>query len=149
LGKAGEPTLTSDSPEPFEFGKVRIIREGSGVCILSYGPIMNLAFQAAARLEEKGIRPAIVSAHTLKPLDVEGIARLMSRFDQIVVVEEHSVRGGLAGQVKQIAYETGTRAAVHGFSLRDEFIHTFGSPQDLWKAHGITPDAVADAVLRS
>jgi transketolase len=73
----------------------------------------------------------------------------MSRFEQIVVVEEHSVRGGLAGQVKQIAYETGSKARVHGFSLRDEFIHTFGSPQDLWSAHGISPEAVAGAVLRS
>src|SRR5438105_7483222 len=29
LGKAGEPNLTADAPEPFEFGKVRLIKDGA------------------------------------------------------------------------------------------------------------------------
>jgi len=37
LGKAGEPDLTSQAPEPFEFGKLRLIKEGGDACILSYG----------------------------------------------------------------------------------------------------------------
>lgn len=147
LGKAGEPALTTEAPEPFEFGKLRMIRDGRDVAIISYGPIMNLAFQAAEQLAGRGVQPAIFSAHTLKPLDVDGIARVLGRFDRVVVVEEHSVRGGLAGQVKQIAYEAGAKARIHGFSLQDEFIHTFGSTTDLWRAHGITPEAVTAAVL--
>lgn len=148
LGKAGEPAFTADAPDPFQFGKIREIRAGAGVCIISYGPIMSLAFDAAAQIEAQGGgRPAMYSAHTLKPLDVEGVARLLRRYDRIAVVEEHSVRGGLAAQIKQMAYETGTRARVHGFSLRDEFIHAFGSPKDLWRAHGITAEAVSRAVL--
>jgi transketolase len=150
LGKAGEPTVTAEAPDAFQVGRIRLIRPGKDVCFISYGPIMKLAFEAAEHLESEGVGPAaIISAHTLKPLDREGIAALMRRFDRIVVVEEHSVRGGLAAQVKQLAYEAGTRAQVLGFSLQDEFIHTFGSPQDLWRAHGISADAIASAVKQS
>src|SRR6266852_5311209 len=35
LGKAGEPNLTSDAPEPFTLGHVRTIKHGKDVCILS------------------------------------------------------------------------------------------------------------------
>src|SRR5262245_7175315 len=103
LGKAGEPALSADAPEPFVFGKARLLKDGSDVCLFSYGPIMKMAFEVAARVEAQGRSAAVVSVHTLKPLDVDGIAGYLSRFKQVVVIEEHSERGGLAAQVKQIA----------------------------------------------
>ena len=33
LGKAGEPVLTADALEPFQFGKLRYLRKGKDVCI--------------------------------------------------------------------------------------------------------------------
>ena len=149
LGKAGEPSLTAEA-DPFVFGRVRTLRRGRDVCILSYGPITTLAFEAAEQLKARGYGAVeIVSVHTLKPLDVEGIVGILQRFDRVVVVEEHSVRGGLAGQVKQIAYDAGTPSRVIGFSLQDKFSHAFGSPRDLWAAHGITAERVVDAVAKS
>ncbi|MGH6882696.1 MAG: transketolase family protein, partial [Hypericibacter sp.] len=38
LGKAGEPDFTANAPEPWEFGKIRMIKPGKNICILSYGP---------------------------------------------------------------------------------------------------------------
>ena len=54
LGKAGEPVLTADAGAPWEFGKIRKLREGADVCILSYGPIMKTAFEVARRFEASG-----------------------------------------------------------------------------------------------
>jgi transketolase len=148
LGKAGEPNLTADAAEPFEFGKVRLIKDAADVCIISYGPIMKMAFDVAARIErETGRTVALVSAHTLKPLDVDGIARLLARFETVAVVEEHSERGGLGGQVKQIAWDQRATCALHTFALKDEFIHEFGAHSDLLRAHGLTADAIFDAIV--
>lgn len=139
LGKAGEPELTGSAVEPFTFGKVRLIQNGSGVCVIAYGPIMRMAFDLAERIFLKtGARPAVVSAHTLKPLDRDGLASLLHRFDQVVVLEEHTSQGGLGPQLKQIAWESGARCRLHTFSLQDEFIHLFGSQKELWDAHGLT-----------
>ena len=71
LGKAGEPDFTSNAPQPWTFGKLRQIRPGADVCILTYGPIMKRAWAVAERLEAAGRSVAINSVHTLKPLDVE------------------------------------------------------------------------------
>ena len=43
LGKAGEPDFTSKAQQAWEFGKVRQLRTGGDVAILSYGPIMKRA----------------------------------------------------------------------------------------------------------
>lgn len=147
LGKAGEPALTAEAPEPFTFGKLRLLKAGSDAALISYGPIMKLAFDAAARLEqERGWSVAVYAAHTLKPLDVEGITGALKRFKTVAVIEEHSERGGLAAQVKQIAWDAGARCRLKTFSLKDEFIHVFGSPAELWQAHGLSVDAVCDGV---
>ena len=51
LGKAGEPDLSKAASGPWIFGKLRQLREGRDVCILSYGPIMKRAFALAERFE--------------------------------------------------------------------------------------------------
>ena len=147
LGKAGEPELTAQAPEPFQYGRVRLVQDGAGVCIVAYGPIMKMAFELARRVEEKtGTRPAVVSAHTLKPLDRDGLAALLQRFDDVVVFEEHSPYGGLGPQLKQIAWDSDARCRLHTFSLQDDFIHVFGSQKDLWDAHGLTLERARAAI---
>lgn len=147
LGKAGEPTLTAGAAEAFEFGKIRKLRDGNGICIISYGPIMKMAVDAASRLEEKfGAKVGLYSAHTLKPLDRDGLAAIMKQYPTVVIVEEHSERAGLAAQAKQVAWDYDVRCRLHTFSLRDEFIHVYGGNADLLAAHGLSVDAIVNAV---
>jgi transketolase len=124
-----------------------MVKGGSDVCIISYGPIMGMAFAVAAKIEqERGHSVAVVSAHTLKPLDTTGIADLLRRFKTVVVIEEHSEHGGLGAQVKQIAWEVKAGCDLSTFGLKDEFIHVFGSQRDLWEAHGLSVDSILKQV---
>jgi transketolase len=148
LGKAGEPNLTGDAVEPFEFGKLRMIKAGADVCLISYGPIMKMALEVAERLErEQGRSVAVVSAHTVRPLDVAGARRILATYPTVVVVEEHSERNGLGAHVKQIAWDCGAKCRLRTHALKDAFIHEFGSQRDLWNAHGLTPEAIYQAAL--
>ena len=81
LGKAGESDLTSTAVDPYVFGRIRRLRQGRDICILSYGSITKMAFDAAEAIEkESGATVAVTSVHTIKPLDREGIARLAGIF---------------------------------------------------------------------
>jgi transketolase len=147
LGKAGEPVLTADAPDPFVLGKVRFIRPGTDVCILSYGPIMKMALETAASLESaSGCSVAVASAHTLKPLDVAGLVEIMQRFESVVVIEEHSERASLGAQLKQLAWDHQATCSLTTFSLKDEFIHEFGTTRDLWRAHGLSGPVICEQV---
>jgi transketolase len=143
LGKSGEPDLTSAAPDPFVFGRIRRLRPGTDACIVSYGPITKLAFDAAAMVEkDSGMSAAIVGVPTLKPLDREGLAGVLGQYSTVVVVEEHSVRGGLGGQVKEVAWESGARCRLTTISLQDAFIHAFGSHAYLLGQHGVSVEAI-------
>lgn len=147
LGKAGEPII-SDGAEPFEFGKVRYFRRGRGDCaVLSYGPLMESVIAVANSLDSAGTSVTVASATTLKPLDVDGVKNLLMAHQRVVVVEEHAPQGGLASQIKQIAWDIEAKCTLKVITLQDSFIHSYGTYADILAAHGISPDAIRAAIL--
>jgi transketolase len=142
LGKAGEPDFTRDAAEPWEFGKVRLIRPGAEVAILCYGPIMKQAFAVADRLAARGTKAALYSVHTIKPLDRDGIARILGSYARVVVIEECAPNGSLSMNIQSIAWQQRAGCALDVFTLKDEFIHCYGSHDDLLAAHGLTVDGI-------
>jgi transketolase len=145
IGKAGEPVLTAQA-EPWQFGKLRYLRRGSDVCILTYGVITAMATEIANKLAAQGRSVSLVSAHTLKPLDREGIAAALQQHRHVVVIEEHAPQGGLASQVKQIAWDVRATCRLDTFTLQDAFIHNYGSTNDLLAAHGLSPERILAAI---
>jgi len=141
LGKAGEPDLSADAPEPWRFGKVRYLRGGREACVIGYGPILKLAMEAT-----KGQDVAVVSVHTMKPLDIDGLGTILRRYPLVVVLEEMVARGGLGEAVRSLAYEINARCAIEHISLKDKFIHIYGTHADVLAAHGITEEAVREKI---
>lgn len=139
IGKAGEPVLSADALEPWEFGKLRYLKRGDDTCILTYGPITARAFALAERLEaERGQSVSIVSAHTIKPLDGAGVAEALRRHAQVVVLEEHVPHGGLSSRVKEIAWDSNASCRLHCFTLGDCFRHFYGSYDELLDENGLS-----------
>jgi transketolase len=145
LGKAGEPDLTRQA-EPFVFGRLRRLRRGSEVAILSYGVIAGTAAGLADRFAASGKSVSLYSCHTLKPLDRAGIIAALRGHDHVIVIEEHVPQGGLAAQTKQLAWDIGARCRLDTFTLKDEFIHNFGRHPDMLAAHGLSLGAIAQRV---
>lgn len=143
LGKAGEPDLTAEAPDPFEFGKLRCIRGGDDVAIISYGTIMKVAVGLADRYQEKGESAAIYCCHTVKPLDVDGIRRVLARYKKVIVVEECAPNGSLAMRVQQIGFQERASCEIDIFTLQDKFIHCYGSHDDILAAHGLSVPAIS------
>lgn len=128
LGKAGEKDLGGDAP--WQFGKLRPLREGREACIIGYGPILSLALEAT-----EGCDVAVVSCHTLKPLDLSALRALVVAYDRIVVLEEATP--WLAWRIQALAGKK-----IDAITLKDEFIHKYGSHADLLAAHGITKASI-------
>ncbi|MGE0280668.1 MAG: transketolase family protein [Rhizobiaceae bacterium] len=145
IGKAGEPVLTKGA-DPWKFGKVRYLRKGTDVCILTYGVITKMAAEVADALQAQGKSVSLVSVHTMKPLDREGIIDALKRHKQVIVIEEHAPQGGLAPQTKQIAWDIKASCRLDTFTLQDAFIHNYGSHDDLLEAHGLSRQKILTAV---
>ena len=75
FGKKQMPDLPQESDQSFRFGKGRIIRDGDDVAFIATGETVYPALQAARKLEaENNIHAAVISMHTIKPLDYDLLA---------------------------------------------------------------------------
>lgn len=138
LGKIGEPILTKNSIEKFKFGKIRYLQKGNDVAIITYGTFMNTAVRLSKFLEDKKKKVSVISCHTLKPLDYFGIKKMLNQHDNIIVLEEHVLHGGLGMQIRNISSIEKSRSRIQHFHLKDKFIHTYGSYENLLDSHDLS-----------
>jgi 1-deoxy-D-xylulose-5-phosphate synthase len=78
---------------PLEIGKGRIIKEGSGIAILSFGTRLTEVIAAAEKLSAYGLNPTIADARFAKPLDTALITRLAREHEVLITIEEGAAGG--------------------------------------------------------
>lgn len=150
LGKAGEPILTGGAVEKFEMGKLRVLQRGVRVAILSYGTLVSMAFEVSKIIQKKLGEPCtVISCHTIKPLDEVGVKNILRDYDHVVVMEEHVPHGGLGSRIKEIAWNIRAKCSLNTFSLQDEFIHCYGSYEELLLKHGLSPKNIANKIFEN
>ncbi|MGI8889059.1 MAG: alpha-ketoacid dehydrogenase subunit beta, partial [Nocardioidaceae bacterium] len=77
----------------------RVMRRGSDVTVLAYGPMVKTALQAAAAAEEEGTNLEVIDLRTLSPLDLEAVYDSARRTGRVVVVHEAPVNLGLGSEI--------------------------------------------------
>lgn len=149
LGKAGEPSLTNTA-DNFKIGKLRKLKQGNNmnVCMLSCGPITKYCFNVYDNIYNKyGIKISIYCIHMIKPIDKNGIIKLCNKYSNIVILEEHISFGGLGYGIKEILFDNNIFCNLYHFSLKDKFIHSYGSHDDILLKHGISINNITNCVL--
>jgi transketolase len=141
LGKAGEPILTDNLKQPWEFGRIRWIRTGGRHCLITYGVITKMVLDIADELERQGLRTSVVTVPTLKPIDHQGLSEVLNSHSSVSVIEE-CVPRALAIEIEALAFRSGYRGSLSTFSLQDEFIHCYGTHSDLLRAHALSTSAI-------
>lgn len=144
LGKGGDPIVSSDDHE-FRIGKAIEMRQGSDALIVTTGITLKIGLEAATELATHGIESSVLHVHTVKPLDSEAILERAADVRTIVVVEEHTVIGGLGSAVAELLAESdlmdGKRFRRVGFP--DVFPEGYGSQASMMARYGITAEHVA------
>jgi transketolase len=146
LGKVGEPNITEKAIDKFEFGKIRYIKKGNEIAIISYGITVKMALELSVELEKKGKSVSVISCHTIKPLDKEGLKKILNKYQTVYVLEEHVPHGGLSSRIKEIASDEKTKTELKSFTLKDEFIHFYGNHQELLEKHGLSVKQILEKI---
>ena len=148
LGRLAVETVTDEIPGyRFELGKGAVLRDGTDVTIIATGMNVQMALKAAELLAAEGISARVIDMHTIKPLDEELVLKAAKETGCIVTSEEHNIYGGLGAAVAELLAENcPTPMVIHG--VQDRFGHS-GDPAQLLKRHGLTAQALADAVRKA
>ena len=135
--------------EDYEFipGKLVQLKEGKKAAVIATGLMVNEAMSAAEELAACDIDCAVFNAHTIKPIDKDGLDRIFDAYDLIVTVEEHNVIGGMGSAVAEYK-ATKTSAPRQVFlGFQDTFTEA-GSQRYVWEQAGITDKQIADRIKK-
>jgi 2-oxoisovalerate dehydrogenase E1 component beta subunit len=86
-------------------GKAKVVREGEGVTVVSWGAMVYEALSAAEQLQNEGVDCEIVDLRTLWPLDVDTIVESVKKTGRLVVVHEAPKACGFGAEVVQLVSE--------------------------------------------
>jgi transketolase len=105
LGRGPEYNF-SDPGGPFHIGSAKTLRSGNDIAFVANGAMVFEAILAADHLAARGIAARVINTHTVKPLDRNVLVAAAREVAAIIVIEEHSVLGGLGGAVAEALSET-------------------------------------------
>lgn len=147
IGSGRDPVVV-DPPRPFELGKIRRLDDhGRDFVIFANGYLLRRSLEAAAHLQAQGLRGRVVEVHTLRPLDVEGIAQVLGESAAAVSVEDHQINGALGSAVAEVIAERGNGRLVR-LGLQDVFPES-GDAFGLLDRYGLGVKDIVQAVERA
>ena len=125
----GPGTPIDEALTALPIGKAEVLRQGSRVALLAFGPLVQTALAAGEALDA-----SVVNMRFVKPLDEACIAELAEQHELLVTLEENVITGGAGSAVLEYL---GTLAKAPPCL-------TLGLP-DRWLPHG-NPDTVLTEV---
>ncbi|MCL4186381.1 MAG: 1-deoxy-D-xylulose-5-phosphate synthase [Rhodobacteraceae bacterium] len=123
---------------PLEIGRGRVVREGTGVAILSYGTRLAECLAAAEGLAARGVSATVADARFARPLDRTLILGLAREHAALITVEEGAA-GGFGAHVAQLLAGEGVfdrGLAFRMMVLPDIFIDQ-ASPREMYAVAGL------------
>ncbi len=133
---------------PLEIGRGRVLREGKGVALLSFGTRLGEALRAAEALAARGIAPTVADARFAKPLDRDLILNLARHHEALITIEEGAI-GGFGSHVAQLLAEEGVfdrGLKYRSIVLPDTFIDQ-AAPREMYAVARMTAQDIEDRVL--
>jgi transketolase len=144
-----ERTSGFDDPGkvPFALGRARCLRDGEAVTLVGTGGIVSELLLAAETVAAQGIECRVLSLHTLKPIDVDAIARACAETGGLVSVEENVLAGGLGGAVAEVCLDHGLKPRhFRRLGIRDHYAKVVGGQCFLRQYNGIDQHTIAAEV---
>jgi transketolase len=143
MGKADRGDVHSGALAAVAVGEPIQIKAGSphAPAVIATGALLK----TAKELVEQGSDMALWSAVSIKPLSNTAIAAIARGSNAIVVLEEHSVHGGLGAAVTEIVSEVAP-CRVLRIGIQDRFSQHCGSYEYLLREHGLDLAAVREQV---
>jgi 1-deoxy-D-xylulose-5-phosphate synthase len=118
------------------FGKAEVRREGQGIALLAFGPLLYEALKVA-----ESLNATVVNMRWAKPLDVETLKQIALSHDRLVTLEDATRKGGAGAAVLEALQDLGIVMPVLVVGFEDEFTE-HGDPQKLMQQYGLTAPGI-------
>ena len=85
--------------------QAEVVQQGSDLTILTYSRMRHHCLKAVKQLEQEGVSVELIDLVSLKPFDMETIARSIRKTHRVIVVEECMKTGGIGAELLALITE--------------------------------------------
>jgi len=136
------PVLYGERAPDLERG-FTVLKDGTDACLVATGYMVHTALKVAERLEEDGIRPAVLDLFDLSGFDQEALAAKLAGHRAVVSLEEaFSGRGGVDALLRDLLSRRGTERPILGVGVEPAYHFELGDRATLHERVGIGPVSV-------
>ncbi|MET0773311.1 MAG: 1-deoxy-D-xylulose-5-phosphate synthase, partial [Candidatus Limnocylindrales bacterium] len=128
--------LPEVDPTPVPVGQGEVLREGSDVVLIGFGPILQRGLAVADRLSAEGRSVGVVDAVWAKPLDRDLVVNAARGARLVVTLEESALPGGFGSGILELLQGEG----VGDPALRAVPVLRIGIPAARFVDHGAVSD---------
>jgi len=82
-----------------EFGKARVLREGSSVTVVALARMVHLTLSVCDSLESQGISVELIDPRTVNPLDTQTILGSLTKTGRLLVIDEAPGHCGFSAEI--------------------------------------------------
>ncbi len=150
----GEGVEVKNQPALIEIGKAEVLQNFSNnekprVAFFALGPMRAIANAAIGKLGAENIDAAIINPRFTKPIDGGTTEFFAEAAEVVVTIEDHVLRGGYGGIVRDHLAECGINTPVVRIGWPDQFIEHASSVDYLRDKHGLTGTNTAKQIRQA
>ncbi|MBQ8498266.1 1-deoxy-D-xylulose-5-phosphate synthase [Chlamydia sp.] len=127
-------------------GEAEILCTGEDLLLIALGHMCNTALTVQKHLLKYGISATVIDPIFIKPLDEKLLQSQLVQHSKVVILEEHSLRGGLATEFLLFLASHNLKADVLTLGVSDIFV-PHGDPETILKSIGLTSDCIIKKIL--
>ncbi len=132
--------------EPLELGRCRALARGADVAVLTAGISTEEGVRALQALRRRGLEATHLHVSTIKPFPREEVLDALQGVRRgVVVLENHSIIGGLGSATAEVMAEAGLGVSLVRLGLRDVYAQG-ASREYLLAKHGLDAAALVAAI---
>jgi len=140
LGKSNELSIHKNTLA-ISIGKVNEVIAGNSGTLLFSGSVGSIAISAAMKLASNGISVSVASMPFISTIDLDYITTALSK-GPVIVIEEHSFRGGVGSAVLESINSIGLQGKVGLIAANQNNLSQIGDQKFLQEANGINIEKI-------
>jgi 1-deoxy-D-xylulose-5-phosphate synthase len=137
----GKPVSTELQALPF--GRAELMRQGRGLAILAFGPLLYEALKLAESLDA-----TVVNMRWAKPLDLAMLQQVAAQHERLITLEDGVRMGGAGAAVLEALQDMGLHKPVLVMGFEDAFTE-HGDPKELMAHYGLTAAGIQQLMAQA
>jgi 1-deoxy-D-xylulose-5-phosphate synthase len=143
---SGPDTALSSEFSQVPLYQPETVRSGAVCAVVSAGDAFGGAEKACDILEKEGLKPTLVNARFIKPLDTKFYADLFSKHEAIITVESSTLAGGFGSAIAELALTVSkSPKRILRLGYPDTFL-PHGSNAEILKGIGLDAEGIAKSI---